>query len=332
MNDIAVPLPHFLQIEPVGQCNLRCAMCAIQYRHAGPPWGPPALMPFADFQRLVDGFPDLEELHLQGLGEPLMHPEFFRMVRYAAARGIQVSTNTNLTLLTPRRVEQCVTSGLHAVHVSIDGASAAVYEKIRRGASFAKVLRNLGRLTAARETLKRATPQLRIVTVAMRANLHELADIVALAHRYDVAAVFVQHLSHDFGEGTLPDAYRAMRDFVSEQSLLNVDVAHVHRCFDAAREAARAHGVDLRLPPLDAAPAGKPGCSWPSRGAYVTYEGDALPCCMVSTADRANMGNMLRDGVHAVWDGAAYRELRARLAAGDPPAICRSCALYNRTF
>jgi len=334
MNAPAVPLPHFLQIEPVGQCNLRCAMCPIQYRHAGPPWGPPALMPYEDFVRLLDGFPTAHELHLQGLGEPLMHPDFFRMVEHAVGKGLKVSTNTNLTLLTPRRVEQCVRSGLHAVHVSIDGASAPVFEKIRRGASFIKVLRNLERLVAARTTLGSRTPELRIVNVVMRSNLHELKDIVALAHRHGVTAIFVQHLSHDFGEGTLPDAYRNMRDFVQAETLLNDDPARVARCFDEARRAAAELGVSLRLPPLDTAPHGARarGCDWPLRGAYLTYEGDALPCCMVSTADRFNMGNMLKDGVERVWNGEAYRDLRDGLENGDPPAICRSCAIYNRTF
>ncbi len=39
-------LPNFLQVEPVGQCNLRCQMCAIQFRQDGPPFGSPAFMDF----------------------------------------------------------------------------------------------------------------------------------------------------------------------------------------------------------------------------------------------------------------------------------------------
>src|SRR3954447_22087755 len=95
--------PKFLQVEPVGQCNLRCQMCPIQFRQDGPPYGPPAFMPFEEFTRVLEQMPGLQHLHLQGLGEPLMHPRMFDMVEYAAGRGIQVSTNTNLTLLTPIR-------------------------------------------------------------------------------------------------------------------------------------------------------------------------------------------------------------------------------------
>ena len=83
-------LPTFLQVEPVGQCNLRCQMCPIQFRQDGPPHGPPAFMEFDVFTRLLDQFPGLEELQLQGLGEPMMHPRFFDMValrRRAAGSG-----------------------------------------------------------------------------------------------------------------------------------------------------------------------------------------------------------------------------------------------------
>ncbi|HET7566032.1 MAG TPA: radical SAM protein, partial [Gemmatimonadaceae bacterium] len=120
-------LPTYVQIEPVGQCNLRCQMCPIQFREDGPPYGPPAFMDFDHFTRLINQFDGLHELHLQGLGEPMMHPRFFDMIEYAVARGIQVTTNTNLTLLTAERAERCVTSGLHGIHVSVDGATAETY-------------------------------------------------------------------------------------------------------------------------------------------------------------------------------------------------------------
>ena len=156
-------LPAYVQIEPVGQCNLRCQMCAIQFRRDGPPFGPLAFMRFDDFTRLIDEFAGLRELHLQGVGEPMMHPRFFDMVAYASGRGIRVSTNSNLTLLNARRAEACVTSGLDCLHVSIDGATAATYERIRVRAHFDRVVRNLGLLRDAR-TRRRAPRALRVRT------------------------------------------------------------------------------------------------------------------------------------------------------------------------
>jgi len=329
----APPLPRFVQIEPVGQCNLRCEMCAIQFRRDGPPHGPLAFLAFDDFQRLVEGFGEIDELQLQGLGEPTMHPRFFDMVRWASDRGIRVSTNSNLTLWSERRARQCVESGLATLHVSLDAATPELYERIRRGAHFSKVMRNLRRVMAARRAVD-SPLHVRVVTVLMRQNLHELPAIVRLASAEGVTDLFVQYLCHDFEERSLPDEYRPMRDFIHEQALDGVPRAMLARAFDDARAAAEADGVHLRLPPLerDATPPAAPRCDWPWRGAYVSYRGEAMPCCMVSTPDRINFGNMLDEGVARIWGGAAYQRFRDQLAGGEPSPICRSCSLYRGTF
>jgi len=330
----APPLPRFVQIEPVGQCNLRCQMCAIQFRRDGTRGEPLAFLPFDDFTRLVEGFGDIDELQLQGLGEPTMHPRFFEMVAWAAARGIRVSTNTNLTLWSERRARQCVESGLATLHVSLDAATPDLYERIRRGAHFAKVLRNLRRVVTARGAAG-SSLELRIVTVLMAQNLDELPAIVRLAHDEGVEDVFVQYLCHDFEEHSLPAEYRPMRDFIREQTLDALPRERLERAFAAARDAAAHAAVNLRLPPL-ARTSGMaralPRCDWPWRGAYVSYHGDAMPCCMVGTPDRVNFGNMLEDGVEKVWRGAAYQQFRAQLAADAPSPICRSCSLYRGVF
>ena len=330
-------LPGFLQLEPVGQCNLRCRMCSIQFRRDGSPGGPPAFMAYELFVRLVEDLPALRELHLQGLGEPLMHPRFFDMVRFASARGVRVSTNTNGTLLGRGRADACVTSGLHELHLSIDGATAETYEAIRVRSRFARVLRGLDRIVEARRRLASATPALRIVAVAMRRNLDELPALVELAREHGVERVFVQHLCHDYGEDTLPAEYRPMRDFVEAETLLGEEPERVARAFAEARTVAARLGVDLRLPRTRprAHPAGTPGparCDWPWRGAYLSWQGEAMPCCMVSTPDRMNLGDAASGGLVGVWNGAPYRAFRAALDSDEPPAVCRSCSVYRGTF
>ena len=329
MKPVDVPLPHFVQIEPVGQCNLRCRMCPIAYRGEGQRGEPPAFMAFETFCRLIEQFPQLRELQLQGMGEPFLHPRFLDMVRFAAACGIEVSTNTNLTALSERRAEECVASGLKRLCVSLDAADPAAYEYIRIGSRFDRVARNLERLVRAKRRLGRAEPSLWLVAVAMRRNLEELPGLVRLAHRHGVETVSVQHLAHDFTEGTLPEKYRPMRQFVEEETLLNENPARVERWFAEARRVAEALGVSLRLPKVEKQPR---GCDWPWRGAYVAYSGHAMPCCMIATPDRLNFGDMAQQGVVEVWSNDAYRRFRERLASDDPPEICKGCAIYNGNF
>ncbi len=331
------PLPTYVQIEPVGQCNLRCLMCPIQFRTDGAPPGPPAFMAFETFTRLVDQFAGARDLHLQGLGEPLMHPRFFDMVSYAVNRGLRVTTNTNLTLLNPARADNCVTSGLAELHGSIDGAHADTYERIRPRARFARVVRNLHRLVQARARHGSRTPRIELVMVVMRDNLAELPELVRLAADWGVDGLFVQHLCHDFGEETLPLHYRPMRAFVQDQTLFADEPARVERYFDEAREVAADVGLSLRLPrPTPRAhPAGTPGrkrCDWPWRGAYLSYRGEAMPCCMIATPDRLNFGDMAQEGVGPIWHSARYETFRRELDSDVAPAICQSCSVYRGVF
>ncbi len=330
-------LPTYVQIEPVGQCNLRCQMCPIQFRQDGPPYGPLAFMQWETFTRLIDQFTNLEHLHLQGLGEPMMHPRFFDMVRYASAKGIRVTTNSNFNLLNAKRAEQCVTSGLAELHVSIDGATAEMYDRIRVRGHFDKLLHNLDLLQETQQRLGSKTPQLQMVTVIMRQNLHELPDLVRLARRYQMASLFVQHLCHDFGEASLPAEYKPMRDFVQAQTLLEEDSTRIEYYFNQAREVAQELDVDLRLPNtrMRLHPPGTPGikrCSWPWTSAYISYQGLAMPCCMVATPDRINFGSMAEQGVEKIWNGAPFQAFREQLASDTPPEICASCSIYTGTF
>lgn len=329
--------PRFVQMEPVGQCNLRCEMCPIQFRKDGPPWGPPALMRFDVFERLLDQFPGLTELHLQGLGEPMMHPRFFEMIETAVKRGVKVSVNSNCTLLGGDRAERLVSSGLHTLHVSIDGATRETYERIREGARFWRVLRGVRRVTDARARLGTPGPDLRLVMVLMRQNLVELSGIVRLAARLGIRKVFAQHLAHDFAEKSLPSHYRPMRLYVDRETLLNAEPDLIAEHFERARATASREGVDLRLPGLRMIEhaAGTPGrdrCDWPWRGAYLSYQGLAMPCCMVATPDRMNFGSMAERGVEAVWNSPEYEKFRDALGSETPPEVCRTCSIYRGTF
>jgi MoaA/NifB/PqqE/SkfB family radical SAM enzyme len=326
-------LPAYLQVEPVGQCNLRCQMCSLQFRQDGPPWGPPAFMAFEVFTRILDEFAGLEHLHLQGLGEPTMHPRFFDMVEYAAHRGIRVTTNSNMTLVNARRAERLVHSGLDTLHASIDAADAETFERIRPGAHFDRVLDNVRGVVSARALSGLSRPELHIVTVLMRQNLDGLPALVRLASDLGADELFVQQLAHDFSEGALPAQYAPMRRFVEDERVTADDSARLELRFSEAREEAARLGLRLRLPRLGGAtgPQSHP-CDWPWSGAYVSYDGLAMPCCMVATPDRANFGGMAERGVLEVWNGPEYEAFRRALDSDDPPAICSACSIYRGTF
>ncbi len=294
-------------------------------------------MCFHTFRELVDALPALEQVTLQGLGEPLLAPDLFRMIEYASGRGIRMGFNTNGTFLTAERSERLVQAGLDWLHVSLDGATAETYEGIRAGSSFARVCAHIGALVQTRSRLDAERPRVLIVFVAMRRNVHELPALVRLAAGWGVG-VWVQNLSHSFSDTDPSGAYREIRELASREALWQGPDDGAEATFDEAATLADELGVDLRLPKLDAPPtapaaSGTPACHWPFESAYVTHDGAVQPCCMVMGADRAVLGRLDDDEFATIWAGEEYARFReGLLGEAAPPDVCCGCSLYRRIF
>jgi MoaA/NifB/PqqE/SkfB family radical SAM enzyme len=332
-----VPVLRHLQVEVTGACNLQCRMCLVRYRPALD--RRTALFPLDSFVALLDEAPQVERVTLQGLGEPLLHPDLTAMVATCAARAIRVGFNTNGTLLSARRIDALLGAGLDWLHVSVDGATARTFESIRDGARFDQVIRNLRRVVAARATLDATSPTVQLNAVLMRANLPELVDLVRLAADVGVDRMWVQALSHDFGDTTGEDeTYVAIRNHAAAQAVW-YDRGLVPSALDEARHVASELGLDLRLPEQGPEPpwtaplaADDLPCDWPWTGAYITHRGLVQPCCMVMGDDRVVLGDLATASLSDIWHDEPYQRFRSALLTPRPPTVCQGCSSYRRVF
>jgi radical SAM protein with 4Fe4S-binding SPASM domain len=329
------PRPKELQLEVTGACNLACKMCLVRYR---PKLGRRSgAMCFHTFKELVDALPELEKLTLQGLGEPLLAPDLFRMIEYAAGRGVRMGFNTNGTLLDRQTSERLVRAGLDWLHISVDGATAATYEGIRDGSDFERVRDNVRGLVEVMRRLGADRPSLQLIFVAMKRNVDELPALVRLASEWGISSIWVQNLSHSFSDTDPSGSYRQIREFAAGEALW-AEPRAAEMLFADARELAGELGVELRLPRLEQPPPvprgpGEPGCHWPFESAFVTHDGKVQPCCMVMGADRAVLGRLDEADFATIWRGARYQSFRAGLLEdGAPPDVCQGCSLYRRVF
>ncbi len=328
------PIPHRLQVEVTGSCNLRCRMCIIRYRPTLPR---SASMSLDQLLHLLDELPEVRELALQGIGEPLLAPDLYEMIAAASARGLFVEFNTNATLLTRRAGERLIAAGFGALHISLDGASRETYEFVRDGSRWDVVERNITGFVALLRQRRVVRPRLSLVMVLMERNLRELPDLVRLAAAWGIPEIFVQGLSHSFSDAP-PDAYAAIAGYIADQSATRLPRGVVDEVYARAHAAAAETGVALRLPALDErqlpiAVDGVPvGCNWPWTGGYIRYNGEVLPCCMVMGEGRILLGNVHDTPYREIWHGEAFRRFREGLVSGEPHPVCRGCALYRGTF
>ncbi len=182
----------WIQVEVSGLCVGRCRFCPVPQ---APGSGQGNLMEPETFARLLPSLPAADMVHLQGWGEPLLHPDFWAMARQVAEAGPRVGFTTNGVLLNREHRWALLESPVEVVGVSLAGATPSTHDRFRQGCPFHLLDENLRALKGEREGAGLDGPHLHLVFLLMRGNLHELPEVVELARRWGAHQVVASHLS-----------------------------------------------------------------------------------------------------------------------------------------
>jgi putative metalloenzyme radical SAM/SPASM domain maturase len=174
-------------------------------------------MPPAIFSALEPAFPTLETLVLNGIGEPLLHPElenFIRKAKAAMPQGSWIGFQSNGLELNAARAVSLVEAGLDRICLSMDSLSEDVFRGIREGGEVQDMEKAFAALRKAKETAGRDV-QVGVEFVVMRDNAHELPEVVRWAAKQGASFAIVTHLLPYDNEHAEKIAY----DLNSEQAL-----------------------------------------------------------------------------------------------------------------
>ena len=286
---------------------------------------------FEHFTHIVDQLPGLQRVVLHGLGEPLLNPDLFKMVRYLKARQVYTLFNSNALALNQRRREELVESGLDEYRVSFDAARPDTYKKIRGIAGLAKVKRNLMALMSLIKE-RGYGPKVSLWFTSMRENVSELPQVAAFAAEIAIGEVYVQRLVY-FGQGLA----------VEEQSLYHKLAEEEREALAQTARVCRENGIILAASGGEqVTPEGeltqaeqnldeeRPwlACTRPWRLMYVQSSGDVSPCCFAPFTGEGGgpvLGNVFEQKIEEVWQGSPYEEFRRAFLTKAPPQCCEGC-------
>jgi MoaA/NifB/PqqE/SkfB family radical SAM enzyme len=177
--------PYTVRVDPSTACNLRCPLCPTG---AGEIDRTRAFMPLDTFEKVLNEFAaDAFVVHLWVWGEPLLHPDLWRMVAAADAHGVGTEISTNLSLkLSDEQIDRLITAGLTWLIVSADGATPESYARYRRGGNFELVLSNMRRFIARKKALGSRTPFVEWQFVPLKHNEQEIGAVKRLAKQVGV--------------------------------------------------------------------------------------------------------------------------------------------------
>ena len=307
----------FAQIEPTTRCNFTCGFCSGRQMDQSD-------LALDDFDRLLESFPDLEHIELQGEGEPLLHKGFFEMARRAKARGIRLSMITNGSLLSEERVAEILEVGMVAVNISLESPEEAAFQRIR-GGRLDKVKAGIARLLAARNARGLTEPKVGFAVTVLRETVESLPQIAALYRELgmDGGATF-QALSR-------MDTYTDVYDSEMVDQLLSPEArqrfVELRAAPDIKAMMAAASTGDHFYPEMSRRFRPEHGCPWVKGGLYVDRHGAMTTCCMVKDSATYGLGKLGITPVEAVLE--QRRDLDAELEAGRPPAQCLGCGYYR---
>jgi len=107
-------IPLLAHLVITRRCNLSCTYCTEFDKVSDP-------VSFDVLKRRVDVLAKLKTKMVSVTGgEPLLHPDLFKIIKYIQSQGFVTTLITNGFLLTREKIEKMNDSGLHGLQVSID--------------------------------------------------------------------------------------------------------------------------------------------------------------------------------------------------------------------
>jgi MoaA/NifB/PqqE/SkfB family radical SAM enzyme len=317
----------WIQVEVTSACNAACIYCprtvykgSWQDRH----------LPLEMFKKLEPAFSRTGHVHLQGWGEPLLHPDFFEMVAVAKASGCRVGTTTNGMLLNMERTDRLIESGVDVIAFSLAGTGEK-NDLIRKGTNLNRVLETIRRLQRQKKEKTSPKPEIHIAYMLFRSSLDDLGRLPSLLEGLGVGQVVVSTLdfipSEDLeDEAILPsneaeyeEVVKRLDDLVRTGERKGLDIHYRVICPGVRRRVCTENVQRAVCVSSDGAVSAcvytnlqVPGASYVWNGKRQAYE-------------RMVFGNIGEEPLSTIWRKKVYSAFRRSFNRGHLASPCLRC-------
>lgn len=339
--------PETISLFLTYRCNLRCKMCG--------QWGENGIyrqsLPKDELssQKLLDVLDEVRSFRpnitLFG-GEPLLHPDWFSIVRRAKLNGLRVNMITNGTLL-HRFANQIIESGIDEIIISLDGPQE-IHDEIRnRRGAFNSVMKGVGEINSLKEKTGKKSPVFNITTVLTPDNIVHLKSLVDISKNINAKSITFHHLI--FISETQFDNFRS--DIFSQFATEPVDwsgfVQHelpnmnMDELIKQVRNLESSNnGLDISFYPnlqedeirayytqWEFRPKSYPyRCISPWMVAYIFPDGSVRPFHSMNF----DAGNIQQESFKKIWNGEKFHSFRSHVKKRKCFSVCTRCTEFYR--
>ncbi len=293
--------PLAFSFEPISICNLQCPECPTGLHSLTRPKGMASISRFKEVVLNMKRYSWFVNLYFQG--EPLMHPDFSAMIRYAKSQKLITATSTNGHFLKKSQAKKIVNAGLDIMVVSIDGLTQKTYEKYRVGGDLNLVLQGVRNIVEEKKNQKSFRPLLIAQFLVFRHNEHEVKGLRKFA--YELGFDEVQIKTAQF------------YDVNKKKELLPID------------ESMSRYGMDSKGN-LSIEGEFRNSCWKQWSSCVLTWDGDIVPCCFDKNA-KFKAGNIYTSDFRMIWKNDSLNKFRNNvLQKQESIDICQNCPLARK--
>lgn len=148
-----LPPPVEINLDPIGECNLRCYFCIVQdyLKHHREELGKIRKLPTEYMHRLVDFLAEwgVRGLCISGGGEPSLHKGAWKLPPYAVDKGMEASFVTNGVVMAPELAEAMMCC--RWVNFSVDAGDKQTFQVVKGADRFVDVIAHIRYVINCRE-------------------------------------------------------------------------------------------------------------------------------------------------------------------------------------
>lgn len=296
-NVLPLDTPFGIDVFPIHACNFQCSYClfALDIKEHG--FGfKRDIMDYSLYKKCVDDIKQfsrkIKMIRFVGIGEPLLHKEIDKMVRYTVENNVAEQTEiiTNGTLLTENLSDRLISAGLGKLLISIQGLSKEDYKRVSNyDIDMAGFINNIKYFYYNRQNTKLG---IKIIDCGLNGREDEffglfgdLCDNISIEHTSPLVSK------------------------IDYTNMLNKD--------------------DLNISVRGGVKTFSNRCSFPFYLLQINPDGTVYPCCSAEKLE--SLGNCNTDNIVDIWHGEAFNKFRKNMLKGAMycGTACANCEGYR---
>ena len=287
--------PEIFQVETTTRCNLRCPLCSTHHLKRGYRDADPRM-----FREIQENNRRLRYMCLHLMGEPLLSPFLFDIIRFLKSRGVFTYFATNGMLL-KKKAGEILSSGLDKISVSLDGITQEDLGRYRIHSDLQTILSGIRALRAGRESMGLSRPLIQVQTIMFSYNQPKEGEILAFLKEQGVDRIKLKRPSFETfgGKNDGENAFAGQYGPV------------------ATGKYSRGHSSYIRY-------RDRPLCRLLLQG-FALADGSVVPCC-IDYDGTCSFGNLTTQSWQEIRTSKRRREILERYFERDLE-ICKGCSL-----